>query len=290
MTDKSQTKLDPKQKSRLDAALLDRGLCQTRQEAQAVIMAGGVLVNDEKVTKSGTTIRPDDTIRLLDKYVASKYVSRGGQKLEKALQSFNLDVSNLVCLDIGASTGGFTDCLLQNNAAFVYAIDVGFGQIVGKLRQNPRVMVLERTNARNLEPAELYIDKKTEIAQLAVIDCSFISLDKILPATIKLLQPSFQIIALIKPQFEAGKDKIKKGVVKDRKTQIEVLEHFARTAQNLDLRIVACCHSPLKGPKGNIEYLAHLKNKDNIDETQLIDHILNFNQIVDDAFSELNQE
>ncbi|MCW5823601.1 MAG: TlyA family RNA methyltransferase [Cyanobacteria bacterium TGS_CYA1] len=289
MAEKSEQKNESKQKSRLDAAMLERGLCASRQEAQAVIMAGGVLVNDEKVTKSGTTVRQDDKIRLLDKFVTSKYVSRGGLKLEKALQTFDLDVSNLICLDIGASTGGFTDCLLQKGANFVYAIDVGFGQIVGKLRQDQRVMVLERTNARHLEQAELYKDKKTDIAQLAVIDCSFISLDKILPATIKLLKPHFQIIALIKPQFEAGKDKIKKGVVKDQKTQIEVLEHFARTAQALDLRIVDCCHSPLKGPKGNIEYLALLKNKDSIDETQLIGHILNFKQIVEDAFNELNQ-
>ncbi|MDX2106083.1 MAG: TlyA family RNA methyltransferase [Candidatus Melainabacteria bacterium] len=289
MSEKSEQKNESKQKSRLDAALLERGLCASRQEAQAVIMAGGVLVNDEKVTKSGTTVRQDDNIRLLEKFVTSKFVSRGGLKLEKALQTFDLDVSNLICLDIGASTGGFTDCLLQNGADFVYAIDVGFGQIVGKLRQDHRVMVLERTNARHLEPAELYKDKKTDIAQFAVIDCSFISLDKILPATIKLLKPHFQIIALIKPQFEAGKDKIKKGVVKDQKTQIEVLEHFARTAQVLDLRIVDCCHSPLKGPKGNIEYLALLKNKDSIDETQLMDHILNFKQIVEDAFNELNQ-
>ncbi len=290
MTDITEQKLDPKQKSRLDAALLDRGLCASRQEAQAVIMAGGVLVNDEKVTKSGTTVRAGDSIRLLDKYVASKYVSRGGLKLEKGLQTFNLDVTNLICLDIGASTGGFTDCLLQHGAAFVYAIDVGFGQIVGKLRQDPRVMVLKRTNARHLESQELYIDKKTDIASLAVIDCSFISLDKILPATKNLLGSDFQIIALVKPQFEAGKDRIKKGVVKDKKTQLEVLEHIARTAQNLDLRIVSCCHSPLKGPKGNIEYLALLKNKDDVDETALIDNILDFRQIVEDAFSELNQE
>ncbi|MBP7861658.1 TlyA family RNA methyltransferase [bacterium] len=290
MTDITEQKSDPKQKSRLDAALLERGLCASRQEAQAIIMTGGVLVNDEKVTKSGTTVRADDNIRLLDKFVTSKYVSRGGLKLEKALQTFNLDVTNLICLDIGASTGGFTDCLLQHGAAFVYAIDVGFGQIVGKLRQDPRVMVLERTNARHLESHELYIDKKTDIASLAVIDCSFISLDKILPATIKLLGSDFQIIALVKPQFEAGKDKIKKGVVKDKKTQIEVLEHIARTAQNLDLRLVSCCHSPLKGPKGNIEYLALLKSKKNVDETLLIDNILDLRQIVDDAFSELNQE
>ncbi len=290
MTDITEQKLDHKQKSRLDAALLERGLCASRQEAQAVIMAGGVLVNDEKVTKSGTTVRGDDNIRLLDKYVASKYVSRGGLKLEKALQAFNVDVTNLICLDIGASTGGFTDCLLQHGAKFVYAIDVGFGQIVGKLRQDPRVMVLERTNARHLESQELYIDKKTDFASLAVIDCSFISLDKILPATKNLLCSNFQIIALIKPQFEAGKDKIKKGVVKDKKTQIEVLEHIARTAQNLDLRLVSCSHSPLKGPKGNIEYLALLKNKDDVNETTLIDNILDFRQIVEDAFSELNQE
>lgn len=290
MNEKSEQKNNNKQKSRLDAAMIERGLCTSRQEAQGVIMAGGVLVNDEKITKSGTTVRFDDNIRLLDKFVTSKYVSRGGLKLEKALQTFELDVSNLICLDIGASTGGFTDCLLQHGAAFVYAIDVGFGQIVGKLRQDERVEVLERTNARYLEPEELYKDKKTDKAQLAVIDCSFISLDKILPQTKKLLAPNSQIVVLIKPQFEAGKDKIKKGVVKDQKTQIEVLEHIARVAQNLDLRIFSCCHSPVKGPKGNIEYLALLKNKDDVDETKLIGHILNFRQIVEDAFSELNQE
>lgn len=280
MTDISESKADNKKKSRLDAALLDRGLCSNRQEAQAVIMAGGVLVNDEKVTKSGAAVRSDDRIRLLDKYVTSKYASRGGFKLEKALTVFEINPTNRVCLDIGASTGGFTDCLLQHGAAFVYAIDVGFGQIVGKLRQDPRVMVLERTNARYLEAEQLYLKK--DKASLAVIDCSFISLDKILPATKKLLEGNYQIIALIKPQFEAGKEKVKKGVIKDKKTQIEVLEHIASTASNLDLSIIACTFSPVKGPKGNIEYLALLEQtkKDPPD----------FRQIVEAAFSELNQE
>lgn len=273
---------DQKKKIRLDAALLERGLCGDRKEAQAVIMAGGVLVNDERVTKSGTSVRSDDKIRILDKFVTSKYVSRGGLKLEKALQTFQLNVADLVCLDIGASTGGFTDCLLQNGAAMVYAIDVGFGQIVGKIRQDPRVVVLERTNARYLEPQTLYLDKKSDMATLAVIDCSFISLDKILPAAKNLLAPNFQIISLVKPQFEAGKDKVKKGVVKDKKTQIEVLEHIASTACNLDLSIIACTHSPVKGPKGNIEYLALIEpaKKEPPD----------FRRIVEDAFNELSQE
>ncbi len=279
----SEPTAESKKKTRLDAALLDRGLCLDRKEAQAVIMAGGVLVNDEKVTKSGTAVRGDDAIRLLDKYVASKYVSRGGLKLEKALLEFDLDVKDRICLDIGASTGGFTDCLLQHGASFVYAIDVGFGQMVGKIRQDPRVMVLERTNARYLEPEALYLDKKTDIATLAVIDCSFISLDKILPAAKKLLGGKYQIIALVKPQFEAGKDKVKKGVVKDKKTQIEVLEHIASTACNLDLSIIACVHSPLKGPSGNIEYLALIEH---LHEPQK--KLLDYRQIVENAFSELN--
>lgn len=273
---------ESKKKIRLDAALLERGLCQNRKEAQALIMAGAVMVNDEKVTKSGTTVKSNDIIRLIHRLLSTKHVSRGGLKLEKALEYFEINVAGRICLDIGASTGGFTDCLLQNGAVNVYAIDVGYGQLDWKLRSDERVLVFERTNARYLEKETLYAGHKTDIADLAVIDCSFISLDKILPAAKNLLGENYQIIALIKPQFEAGKEKVKKGVVRDKKTQIQVLEHIASTACNLDLSIISCTHSPVKGPKGNIEYLALIQpaKKEPPD----------FRQIVEDAFNELNQE
>ncbi len=249
---------DKQSKKRLDLALIDLGIFETRQEAQAAIMDGAVLVNNEKITKSGTSVSDQDKIELRPGFTKQKYVSRGGLKLEKALSEFQLSVSDRVCLDVGASTGGFTDCLLQHGARTVYAIDVGYGQLDWKLRMDTRVIVRERINARHLSPEELYADGSPK-ATLAVIDCSFISLDKILPATCNLIEKTdSEIICLVKPQFEAGRKAVNKGVVKDPKVHLEVLCKVADIAHSLNLEAKKSTFSPLKGPKGNIEYLVLL--------------------------------
>lgn len=246
-------------KIRLDLALVERGLFDSRQEAQTAIMDGAVIVNKVKCTKSGTSVSENDSIELRPGFTKQRYVSRGGLKLEKAIDVFRVSPKDRICLDVGASTGGFTDCLLKNGAAKVYAIDVGYGQLDWSLRTNPRVVVMERVNARYLSRAELYGEdqcKDNEIADLAVIDCSFISLEKILPAVKDLLNPDrSEIICLIKPQFEAGKGAVKKGVVRDPKVHSDVLNRIANFVSNLKLLPTACTFSPIRGPKGNIEYL-----------------------------------
>lgn len=249
-----------KKKIRLDLALVERGLFDSRQEAQTAIMDGAVIVNKVKCTKSGTNVSNLDSIELRPGFVKQKYVSRGGLKLEKAIAEFKVSATDRICLDVGASTGGFTDCLLKNGAEKVYAIDVGYGQLDWSLRTNPKVIVRERVNARYLTREELYGDKETgemaPIADLAVIDCSFISLEKILPAVKDLLNPTrSEIVCLVKPQFEAGKDAVKKGVVRNLKVHTDVLNRIANFVSNLNLELTACTFSPIKGPKGNIEYL-----------------------------------
>lgn len=251
---------DNKKKIRLDLALVERGLFDSRQEAQTAIMDGAVIVNKVKCTKSGTSVSGNDSIELRPGFAKQRYVSRGGLKLEKAIEQFQINTKDRICLDIGASTGGFTDCLLKNDAAKVYAIDVGYGQLDWSLRTNPKVVVRERVNARYLIREELYGEEEgkllNEMADLAVIDCSFISLEKILPAIKELLKPErSEIVCLIKPQFEAGKDAVKKGVVRNPKVHIEVLNRIANFVSNLNLQLTACTFSPIKGPKGNIEYL-----------------------------------
>jgi 23S rRNA (cytidine1920-2'-O)/16S rRNA (cytidine1409-2'-O)-methyltransferase len=244
-----------KTKIRLDLALVEQGFFRTRQEAQTAIMDGAVLVNNEKVTKAGASVSGADKIALRPGFTKQKYVSRGGLKLEKALKQFSIKIQDRVCLDIGASTGGFTDCLLQHGAGKIYAIDVGYGQLDWKLRTDDRVVVKERVNARYLTPEELY-ENEAEQASLAVIDCSFISLDKILPAVERLLTASnCEVICLIKPQFEAGRDQVKKGVVRDGKVHLEVLRKTDEHALSIGFHVEDCTFSPLKGPKGNIEYL-----------------------------------
>jgi 23S rRNA (cytidine1920-2'-O)/16S rRNA (cytidine1409-2'-O)-methyltransferase len=270
---KPQQKMDPlqdkKKKTRLDVALVEQGLFATRQEAQTAIMDGAVLINNEKVTKSGTSVSANDKIELRPGFTKQRYVSRGGLKLEKALEQFPVETRGRICLDVGASTGGFTDCLLQHGAAQVYAIDVGYGQLDWKLRTDERVVIKERVNARHLTPEELY-PQGVERASLAVIDCSFISLDKILPAVEKLLTPDdCEIVCLIKPQFEAGREQVKKGVVRDGKVHLEVLQKTADFASALGFHVQACTYSPLKGPKGNIEYLMLLSK---VTSTNTIDY------------------
>lgn len=239
-------------KERLDVLLVNRGLFESRAKAQAAVMAGQVLVNEQKIDKPGTPVAPEVTIRLLGNKLP--YVSRGGLKLEKALQIFPISVEGKVVADIGASTGGFTDCALQNGAVKVYAIDVGYGQLAWKLRNDERVINMERTNVRYLEA-----DSLPEQVDAATIDVAFISLDKILPAVHKILKPEGFVIALIKPQFEAGKENVgKKGVVRDAGVHEQVINNVIAFAKNEGFGIAGLDFSPIKGPEGNIEYLLHL--------------------------------
>jgi 23S rRNA (cytidine1920-2'-O)/16S rRNA (cytidine1409-2'-O)-methyltransferase len=237
--------------SRLDQAMVDRGLCDSREKAKRSILAGQVRVNDQLAHKPSDTVKPDDAIAL---EAPEKYVSRGGQKLEHALVHFHLDVNGLAAIDLGASTGGFTDCLLQHGAASVTAVDVGHGQLAWKLRRDKRVVVMERINARFLKP-----DQFPKPFDLAVIDCSFISLKKILPAALPLVKPDGRIVALIKPQFEAGKAEADRGqgVISDpgiHERIIRELREFVSAQAGLSWRDVI--ESPLLGPAGNKEFLA----------------------------------
>jgi 23S rRNA (cytidine1920-2'-O)/16S rRNA (cytidine1409-2'-O)-methyltransferase len=249
-------------KKRLDQQLLDMALFKSREEARTAIMDGGILVNGEKVTKAGEQVSESDKIELIESYKRCPYVSRGGFKLEKAIEHFAVPVSGKVALDVGASTGGFTDCLLQNGAQFVYAIDVGYGQIDWKLRQSEKVCVLERTNIRYLESDKLYKEEESPRASLCVMDVSFISVKKTLPKTLSLMATGeIALLILIKPQFEAGKDKVGKGgVVREKESHVEILcDILTFTKENLGLKIAGLTHSPIKGPSGNIEYLLYAK-------------------------------
>lgn len=245
---------------RLDQALVDRGLCESREKAKRSIMAGQVRVNGHPAKKSSDTIRETDAVELLS---GDKFVSRGGHKLEHALKHFALDVAGLVAVDLGASTGGFTDCLLQAGTAKVFAVDVGQGQLAWKLRQDPRVVVMEKTNARNLSPAVLSTLANERGAEfkpfdLAVIDCSFISLTKILPSALALVRPVGNIVALIKPQFEAGKAEVDKGegVITDPAVHERVIRELQEFVTAIDgTRWHGVTESPLLGPAGNKEFL-----------------------------------
>lgn len=241
-----------KHKERLDVLLVSLGLAESRAKAQATIMAGEVYVNGQKADKSGMEV--DITANIEVRGSACPYVSRGGLKLEKALKNFGVDPTGYVCSDSGASTGGFTDCLLQQGASKVFAIDVGYGQLAWKIRNDPRVVVMERTNIRYVTLEDL-----GEPLDLSVIDVSFISLGLVFPVVKTLLKPTGQVLCLIKPQFEAGKDKVgKKGVVRDPAVHEEVLQNFISLAKSLDFTIRNLTFSPVKGPEGNIEFLAHL--------------------------------
>ena len=241
-----------KHKERLDVLLVSLGLAESRAKAQATIMAGEVYVNGQKADKSGMEV--DITANIEVRGSACPYVSRGGLKLEKALRNFGVAPTGYVCSDSGASTGGFTDCLLQQGASKVFAIDVGYGQLAWKIRNDPRVVVMERTNIRYVTLEDL-----GEPLDLSVIDVSFISLGLVLPVVKTLLKPTGQVLCLIKPQFEAGKDKVgKKGVVRDPAVHEEVLQNFISFAKSLDFTIRNLTFSPVKGPEGNIEFLAHL--------------------------------
>jgi len=239
-------------KKRLDVLLVEQGYAETRTKAQAIIMSGLVYVDGQKADKPG--ISYEENVALEVRSGGCPYVSRGGLKLEKALRDFGVDPTGYVCSDSGASTGGFTDCLLQQGAKKVFAIDVGYGQLDWKIRSDPRVVVMERTNVRYVTPEDL-----GEPLDLSVVDVSFISLGIVLPVIKTFLKPVGQVLCLIKPQFEAGKEKVgKKGVIRDPAVHLEVLDNFVALTERIGFTILGLTFSPVKGPEGNIEFLAHL--------------------------------
>ena len=242
-------------KKRLDVLLTERGLAPSREKAKALIMAGIVYVDNQKEDKAGTSFPEEVSIEVRGQGL--RYVSRGGLKLEKALQVFPINLERRICMDIGASTGGFTDCMLQNGAAGVYAIDVGYGQLDWKLREDPRVICMEKTNFRYVKPEDLDPSKMPDFAS---VDVSFISLSRILPPAWEILPEGGEMVCLIKPQFEAGRDKVgKKGVVRDPKVHVEVIETVLKTAREDGFEVLGLSWSPIRGPEGNIEYLMYLR-------------------------------
>ncbi|MBO5589541.1 MAG: TlyA family RNA methyltransferase [Anaerovibrio sp.] len=247
-------------KERLDVLLVKKNLIQSRERAKTTIMAGMVIVDGNKIDKAGTMVKENADIRVLGNQIP--YVSRGGLKLEKAIKEFGVELKGKVTADIGASTGGFTDCMLQNGAVKVFAIDVGYGQLAWSLRTDERVVNMERTNVRNVTPEDI-----GQLIDLASIDVAFISLEKVLPAVRAMLKPDGQVVALIKPQFEAGKEKVgKKGVVRDPKVHLEVIHKVIDTAREMEFVTKELTFSPVKGPEGNIEYLVWLtKDKEAAD-------------------------
>lgn len=255
---------------RLDQLILERGLLPTREVARTAIMDGAILVNGQKMTKPGMSVSETAVIELLPGFTQPKFASRGGLKLEKALDAFNIDVEKRICLDIGASTGGFTDCLLKRGALKVYAVDVGYGQLEWSLRSDDRVVVRERLNARNMKPADLY-ELGVPDASLVVMDVSFISITKILPvlAAVTTNDERLDVVCLVKPQFEAGRNAVGKGgVVKAAETHVQVVQYVCDFAQSVELELVNLTYSPVKGPAGNIEFLAHFRKasgKDRLD-------------------------
>lgn len=268
-------------KERLDKYLTDLGYFDTKSKAAAAILAGHVKLNDEYITKAGFQINPSKEYDIQVKTMP--YVSRGGFKLKKALDTFSVKVEGRICFDAGASTGGFTDCLLQNGAKFVYAADVGYGQLDWKIRSDKRVKTIERTNLKICSFDEIYAENEP-VADLLVSDLSFISLTKVLENLKKMLNPGFhEMVCLIKPQFEAGKENVEKGgVVKDKKVHEEVIENVINFAKNLGYTINDLTFSSIKGPSGNIEYLVWLSTQSG-KETDL-----DIKALVDNAFKTLN--
>lgn len=243
-------------KERLDCALVSRGFAESREKAKAIIMSGIVYVNNQKSDKAGCDVKSDDIIEVRGETL--KYVSRGGLKLEKAMKSFDISLDGCICADIGASTGGFTDCMLQNGAKKVYSIDVGYGQLAWKLRTDERVVNLERTNFR-------YVTSETVPDKLdfASVDVSFISLSLIIPVMRNLLKNDGKAVCLIKPQFEAGKENVgKKGVVRDKSVHIAVIEKIINIVKENNFSLLGLDFSPIKGPEGNIEYLCYIQKSD----------------------------
>ena len=246
-------------KERLDVLLVKKGLASSREKAKAIIMSGIVFVDGQREDKAGSTF--DEKQEIIVKGKTLKYVSRGGLKLEKAMKNFDIVLKDKVCMDVGASTGGFTDCMLQNGAVKVYSVDVGHGQLDWKLRNDERVVCMERTNMRYMTEDD--IDEK---ASFVSIDVSFISLTKILPAVYRILNTGGEVVALIKPQFEAGREKVgKKGVVRDPKVHEEVIEKICDFASTNGFELLHLDYSPIKGPEGNIEYLLHMRKTETME-------------------------
>lgn len=265
-------------KERLDVLLVSRGLAPSREKAKTMIMEGNVFVNNNREDKAGSTFPDDCKIEIHGNTL--KYVSRGGLKLEKAMTHFGITLDGKVCMDIGASTGGFTDCMLQNGASKVYSVDVGYGQFAWKLRQDPRVVCMEKTNIRYVTPEDI-----GEPVDFSSIDVSFISLTKVLMPIRDYLTDKGQIVALIKPQFEAGREKVgKKGVVREKSTHIEVVTIILDYASTHGFHVLDLTFSPIKGPEGNIEYLVQLEK---CEEPGDINEKIQIEKIVDEAFGNL---
>ena len=259
-------------KERLDILLVEKGICESREKAKTNIMAGLIFVDGQRVDKAGEKVKVDADI--VFKGEKLKYVSRGGLKLEKAMKTFGIDLTDKVCMDIGASTGGFTDCMLQNNASKVFAVDVGYGQFAWKLRTDERVVCMEKTNIRYVTPEDIGV-----ALDFASIDVSFISLRTIMPAVKALLGDKGEVVALIKPQFEAGRDKVgKKGVVRDKEVHLEVINTIVNFLIENELNVLGLSYSPIKGPEGNREYLVYFtkdKEKEGNFELSQIEDIVN---------------
>lgn len=264
---------------RLDVYMFENGFADSRAKAGAMIMAGQVFINGQKVTKAGYSLKKEDKIEIKGEKLP--FVSRGGLKLDKAIKSFNIVLENMVCMDIGASTGGFTDCMLQNGAKKVYSVDVGYGQLAWKLRTDERVVNMERTNFRYMKPDD--IEEKLDFAS---VDVSFISLKKILPVLYELLNENACAVCLIKPQFEAGKEKVgKKGVVREISTHKDVVKEILQFAFDSGYSVLNIDFSPVKGPEGNIEYLMYIKKED-----APVFNVENYELIVDNSHSVLNSK
>jgi len=247
-------------KERLDVLLVNKGLCESRQKAKAIIMSGNVYVENQKEDKAGSMFDVNANIEVRGHVLP--YVSRGGLKLEKAINNYNLDLKDKICMDVGASTGGFTDCMLQNGAIKVYSVDVGHGQLAWKLRNDERVVCMEKTNIRYVTNEDI-----PDLIDFTSIDVSFISLTLVLPVVKNLLNIGGEVVALIKPQFEAGREKVgKKGVVRDPEVHFEVIEKVVNFSNELGFKLLDIEFSPIKGPEGNIEYLIHLKKESNEEE------------------------
>ena len=270
-------------KERLDVLLVKKGLAPSREKAKAVIMAGSVYVDGQKEDKAGSVF-DEESAQIEVRGHALPYVSRGGLKLEKALKVFPITLTGKICMDIGASTGGFTDCMLQNGAAKVYSVDVGYGQLDWKLRQDDRVVCMEKTNFRYMTPEDI-----PDVLDFASVDVSFISLDKILTPAYALLKDQGEMVALIKPQFEAGREKVgKKGVVRDPKVHEEVISRIVRHADEVSFEVLDLSYSPIRGPEGNIEYLIHLKK--NPERTVYPDILEVFEKKIKEIVEEAHQE
>ena len=270
-------------KERLDVLLVKKGLAPSREKAKAVIMAGSVYVDGQKEDKAGSVF-DEESAQIEVRGHVLPYVSRGGLKLEKALKVFPITLTDKICMDIGASTGGFTDCMLQNGAVKVYSVDVGYGQLDWKLRQDERVVCMEKTNFRYMTPEDI-----PDVLDFASVDVSFISLDKILTPAYALLREQGEMVALIKPQFEAGREKVgKKGVVRDPKVHEEVISRIVRHADEVSFEVLDLSYSPIRGPEGNIEYLIHLKK--NPERTVYPDILAVFEKKIKEIVEEAHQE